>query len=79
MFRDFAPKMDPCLGILLQKQAIFKKNFRKFFKKWTHVYFFHRDHDPGIMKFTNNDFMVLYSLNVKRVKKRVNANSLEKE
>ena len=21
MFRDFAPKMDPCLGILLQKQA----------------------------------------------------------
>ena len=23
MFRDFAPKMDPCLGILLQKQAIF--------------------------------------------------------
>ena len=25
MFRDFAPKMDPCLGILLQKQAIFGK------------------------------------------------------
>ena len=31
MFRDFAPKMDPCLGILLQKQAIFFKIFRKFF------------------------------------------------
>ena len=32
MFRDFAPKMDPCLGILLQKQAIFKQIFRKFKK-----------------------------------------------
>ena len=32
MFRDFAPKMDPCLGILLQKQAIFYKIFRKFLK-----------------------------------------------
>ena len=32
MFRDFTPKMDPCLGILLQKQAIFKKIFRIFFK-----------------------------------------------
>ena len=32
MFRDFAPKMDPCLGILLQKQAIFKK-FSENFKK----------------------------------------------
>ena len=28
MFRDFAPKMDPCLGILLQKQAIFLLIFR---------------------------------------------------
>ena len=25
MFRDFAPKMNPCLGILLQTQATFKK------------------------------------------------------
>ena len=32
-FRDFAPKKDPCLGILLQKQAIFKQIFRKFKKK----------------------------------------------
>ena len=32
MFRDFAPKMEPCLGILLQKQAIFKQIFRKFLK-----------------------------------------------
>ena len=32
MFRDFAPKMDPCLGILLQKQAIFLKIFRNFLK-----------------------------------------------
>ena len=35
MFRDFAPKMDPCLGILLQKQAIFFfffVIFRKFLK-----------------------------------------------
>ena len=32
MFRDFAPKMDPCLKILLQKQAIFKQIFRKFLK-----------------------------------------------
>ena len=32
MFRDFAPKMDPCLRILLQKQAIFLKIFRKFLK-----------------------------------------------
>ena len=32
MFRDFAPKMDPCLGILLQKKAIFKKIFRNFLK-----------------------------------------------
>ena len=23
MFRDFAPKMNPCLGILLQKQVFF--------------------------------------------------------
>ena len=30
MFRDFAQKMDPCLGILLQKQAIFFLIFRKF-------------------------------------------------
>ena len=32
MFRDFVPKMDPYLGILLQKQAIFKQIFRKFKK-----------------------------------------------
>ena len=32
MFRDFAPKMDPCLGILLQKQAFFFLIFRKFLK-----------------------------------------------
>ena len=31
MFRDFAPKMDPCLGILLQKQAIFFLIFGIFF------------------------------------------------
>ena len=31
MFRDFAPEMDPFLGILLQKQAIFLI-FRKFLK-----------------------------------------------
>ena len=37
MFRDFAPKMDPCLGILLQKQAFFFLIFRKFKKKWTRV------------------------------------------
>ena len=37
MFTDFAPKMDPCLGILLQKQAIFFLNFQKIFKKWTPV------------------------------------------
>ena len=27
MFRDFAPKMDPCLGILLQKTGFFLKVF----------------------------------------------------
>ena len=32
MFRDFAPKMDLCLGILLQKQDIFILIFRKFLK-----------------------------------------------
>ena len=32
MFRDFAPKMDPCLGILLQKQAIFLKFSENFLK-----------------------------------------------
>ena len=33
MFRDFAPKMDPCLGILLQKQAIFFLTISEFFLK----------------------------------------------
>ena len=57
MFRDLAPKMDPCLGILLQKQFWFFFIFRKFLKNGpmfrdfgvkngTHVYGFFVKNQP---------------------------------
>ena len=38
MFRDFAQKMDPCLGIFWKFSGLaFPENFCDFDEKWTHV------------------------------------------